>query len=134
MTYRILVTGSRSWTDEEMIEAALRDEYRRTRNLAGVNPAALFRDIVLVSGACPTGADRIAEKVWERQGLTVERHPAQWRPFGIYNPQAGKVRNAEMVALGADMCLAFIRNGSRGATHCADLAEKAGIATKRFLA
>jgi hypothetical protein len=39
-----------------------------------------------------------------------------------------------MVNLGADLVLAFIRNGSRGASHTADLAEQAGIETRRFTA
>jgi hypothetical protein len=37
-----------------------------------------------------------------------------------------------MVDLGADLCLAFIRNHSRGAAHCAAAAREAGITTHVF--
>jgi YspA, cpYpsA-related SLOG family len=48
-------------------------------------------------------------------------------------PRAGIYRNEEMVALGADLCLAFVGDDdSHGATNCCWLAEQAGIPTTRF--
>jgi len=111
---RVLVTGSRTWADETVIAAALRP--------------CLAPGTVLVSGACPHGADAIAERLWQSWGGKAERHPADWDT----GRQAGFARNAAMVALGADICLAFIRDDSPGATHAARLAEQAGIPVRRF--
>jgi hypothetical protein len=111
---RVLVTGSRTWTDKSVIRAALRGQYA---------PGA-----VLVSGACPRGADAIAERAWTQLGGTIERHPAEWRT----GRGAGFARNAAMTAAGADICLAFIRDASPGATHTAALAEQAGIPVRRY--
>lgn len=114
---RLLITGSRDWTDEVEIMSAIAS--------VAIPPESW----TLVSGACPTGADAIAEGFAEGLGLTVERHPADWNAYG---KSAGFRRNAEMVELGAEVCLAFIRNGSKGATHTANMAEKAGIETIRI--
>jgi hypothetical protein len=122
--HRVLVTGSRDWVDDLALHEALSD-YRST-----VAPAPL----VVVHGACRTGADALADAWARARGIRVERHPALWRLGGVYNPQAGLSRNRKMVELGAAVCLAFIRSGSRGATHCAKLAEEAGIPTLRYLA
>ena len=117
---RVLITGSRDWQDVVAVAAAMLQAHK------GHGPRP-----TLVSGACPTGADAIAEGVAESLGWHVERHPADWKQYG---KAAGPRRNAEMVALGADICLAFIRNGSKGASHTTRLAEDAGIHVMRFTA
>jgi hypothetical protein len=86
-------------------------------------------DVTIVHGACPTGADFIAHEWAITACLAPEEHPAQWKKHGR---SAGPRRNAEMVALGADICLAFIRSNSPGATSCATFAEQAGIPTIRI--
>lgn len=117
--FRVLVTGSRNWSEVEVVGQQMihAGDLNTTR-----------RPMLLVSGACPTGADRIAETFAEAWGWQIERHPADWSRHGR---GAGFRRNAEMVAAGADLCLAFIKDGSRGASHTADLAEHAGIPTLR---
>ncbi len=119
---RVLVTGSRDWLGAGTILDALR-----------ALPLPTCEQITVVHGGAP-GADALAGRIARRLGYQVEIHPAVWRPNGVYNPQAGLLRNRKMVELGADLCLAFIRNGSRGASHCARLAEEAGIETRRYTA
>ena len=114
--FRVLVTGSRTWTDTTAITRAL-DE------LHAVHEPRL----VVVHGACPTGADAIAHTWAHTHGVPVETHPADWST----GRSAGPARNAAMVATNPDTCLAFIRDHSTGATGCADLAEHAGIPTTR---
>lgn len=125
---RILITGSRMWgaeTDEHgILTPAAYQEYEWLREKIEYAHRE-HPDAVLVSGACPTGADFLAEHVWTFHGGEVERHPADWN--GPHGKQAGFRRNSEMVALGADVCLAFVKNNSRGASHTVDEAARAGI-------
>lgn len=115
---RILVTGSRDypwWNDV---------------NHALLHACAGATNITIVHGACPKGADMWADKFVAYQGVRCERYPAEW---SRYRNRAGPIRNRKMVELGADLCLAFIHNDSKGATHCANLAEEAGIKVWRTL-
>lgn len=113
---RLLITGSRTWESQETIGNAI---------LATLDDWALPpQDVILVSGNCPIGADYMAEQAAYKLGMEVELHPADWNKHG---KRAGFVRNAEMVDLGADRLLAFIRDESKGATMTLNLATKAGI-------
>lgn len=130
---RVLVTGSRDWADRMLIYRVLNnlcvdhqlnyppDEYGNTMP----DPAK----ITVVHGACPTGADAVADDWCIGSFFVAETHPADWKKYG---KRAGFLRNKAMVDAGADLCLAFIRNGSRGASMTARLAEDAGIPTLRY--
>jgi YspA, cpYpsA-related SLOG family len=112
--FRLLVTGSRTWHDIAAIEQAL--AMILARHPEGV---------LLIHGACPRGADAIADAYAARTpGYQVEAHPADWQRYGR---AAGYRRNGEMIALGADGCAAFISGGSPGSTSAVRLAKAAGI-------
>lgn len=117
---RLLITGSRDWTNKTEIELAIRKAIGSRSGMW-----------ILIHGACPTGADKIAADIFSREcSWPIEAYPADWLQFG---KRAGFVRNAYMVGLGADLCLAFIKNQSKGATMTANLAEEAGIETWRYI-
>ncbi len=117
MAYRALVTASRDWDDPELMWFVL-------ASVVGSH----LPDVVIIHGNYGRG-DMLADAWAVDLGLEPERHDPDWKKFGRV---AGPKRNAEMVQAGADVCLAFIRNASRGATGCADLAEAAGIKTMRY--
>ena len=123
MSYRILVTGSRDWGKPDLVYDALGTVWDHVGH----------DDITVVHGDCPSGADAQAA-LWARTFafpyLTEEAHPADWNTYG---KAAGFRRNAEMVAAGADICLAFIREHSKGASHTANLAAAHGIPVVSFL-
>jgi hypothetical protein len=83
----------------------------------------------MINGDCPDGADAIAKEIWLDQQLPIWLYPAQWDRLG---KRAGFARNKQMVEQGPDVCLAFIKDGSKGASMTAELAEQAGIRTERF--
>jgi hypothetical protein len=128
--YRILVTGSRDWDDGDLLAYQL--------GLAAGEGSRAGRRVTVVHGASPTGADAIADRLARDHGFTVEPHPADWRG----GKAAGLARNSEMVAAGADVCLAFLApcrkhasrpaHDSHGAADCAGKAEQAGIPVRRF--
>lgn len=128
---RLLITGSRTWEDYNTIA---RQISIAISNLQGKG----FTSFVIVHGNCKTGADAMAnefcnitENSFRARGidLKTETHYAEWNKHG---KAAGPIRNSKMVDLGANICLAFIKDKSKGATGCAAAAELSGIETLRF--
>ena len=124
--YRVLVTGSRTWVDLDSVWRILDGLLLPERGTLSSG-----NEIVIVHGAA-NGADALAMQWADARrddGWLVcdEPHPADWVSHGR---KAGILRNLYMVGLGADLCLAFIRDNSRGATHCATTAHMAGIETR----
>jgi hypothetical protein len=116
---RVLITGSRKWTDQHIVA-----------NILGNYPASA----VMVHGGAP-GADSIVEEGWGKR--TTEVHRPDWTDGGrysrpAYDRGAGYKRNEKMINLGAEVCIAFcIRdaggNMSNGTKHCSTKALEAGI-------
>lgn len=118
---RVLITGSRKFQSKAVIESALKI----------VCLYDGFENCRLVHGAAK-GADSLSANVAKKLGIgDIQAYPADWDRHG---KKAGYVRNAEMVALGHDVCLAFFSpdHENRGTQMCANLAEKAGITVLRF--
>lgn len=122
---RLLVTGSRAWTDAASIRRVL-DERLSAHGA-----------MVLYHGHHPAGADAVADR-WALEALdsgavvVLHRFTAEW---GRYGRRAGPIRNAEMVrafraaALDVDVAEVhgFLRGASPGTTGCLELAERAGF-------
>lgn len=132
MSCRILVTVSRSWRAWSTMRTALEKVH------------AEHPDAVLVHGDAPRG-DRDAAGMWRGLGGEVEPWPAKWGEHAPDCPlshmkertcvHAGLRRNVAMVESAPDLVLAFVdpTSTTKGAFHCAELAEDAGIPTVRYV-
>lgn len=117
--YRVLVTGSRTWTDAGVIDEQL--------DIANMTHRGR---LVVVHGDCPDGADHIAKRWAKRNGVPDEPHAADWN--GPHGKGAGFFRNQEMVDSRPDIVLSFNRMQSKGTEHCTSRAEVAGLKVLRF--
>lgn len=130
---RILITGSRDWSDDAAIGHALSAAAGDFgEHLVCHDPEfglSLNWDGITVVHGAARGADTLAARIAKAWGMRVEAHHADWKTHGR---AAGHRRNAQMVQRGAAVCLAFPLGVSRGTRGCMELAEKAGIPVRVF--
>lgn len=99
---RVLVCGSRTWTDAAAIKTAL----------WSLNPAT----DTIIHGACASGADRITHQLARERGFAIRTYSADW---DSQKRAAGPIRNREMVdslTPGRDLVLAFLAEGNSPGT------------------
>jgi hypothetical protein len=129
---RVLITGDRNWAPHDLAKQVV--ERLLTR---------YGRGILIVHGAAP-GIDWAFTRACQDLSVAQEAHAARWNELdapgavirqtkdGVrYNANAGPARNAEMVAAGAEMCIALHRRfaWSRGTKDCVRRAIAAEIPT-----
>lgn len=111
----VLITGSRDWHSLDTLKWAMANHH--------INPAHDKRPRLLLVGDA-RGADTWAKFEAYALGWDTCVFQANWKRFG---KKAGFYRNRAMVRVKPDVCLAFIRNKSKGATMTANMAHDAGI-------
>jgi hypothetical protein len=109
---KIALVGSRDYPNESAVLSKL--EQAR---------AKYGEELVVVSGACATGADAIAERCAKRLGIPLLLFPADWRTHG---KAAGPIRNQKIVDA-ADALIAFWDYGSPGTLNTISLARAKDI-------
>lgn len=108
---RLLVCGSRNWTDVDAVAERLEK----------------YLPSVIIHGGCPSGADRTAAGWAHVFQVPTEVFPANWTLNG---KAAGPIRNRQMLEEGKpDLVLAF--GTGKGTDGMVRLAEKAGIPVER---
>ena len=110
MSKRIIIAGGRDFEDYDYLLTVCRK--------------LLTRADTIISG-CANGADKLGEQFAEKNGITVERFPADWDKHG---KAAGHIRNHQM-SLQADALIAFWDGKSRGTKNMIENAHKARLET-----
>lgn len=119
--WRLLITGGRDRTDKARIWSECDKVLAIHPVLTVVHGDARPRR---ENGVRPDkSADWLAHLWCENRGVKEEAHPADWKTYGR---GAGIRRNADMVKLGADECVAFPGAGN-GTRDCMARASAAGI-------
>ncbi|OPC83050.1 hypothetical protein B4N89_20785 [Embleya scabrispora] len=145
MTYRVILTGSRWWAKPIIIRAVIGDLHDEHG-----------RNLVIAHGACPTGADALADSIAAEFGIARDPFPAYWdhcaptcprRPhrkprkagdvhhpgsLPTYCPGAGPRRNLALAQRGAKEFVAFAGPGAWGTANMIKAAREHGIPGRKW--
>jgi hypothetical protein len=118
---RVLVCGSRSWSDYKRIKEELAALH------PGIGPDDTA-DLPVVIDGDARGADKLAHQAAVELGYGTATYPADWKTHG---KRAGILRNAQMLAEGKpDLVIAFWDGSSRGTLNMIEIAQEAGVPTR----
>jgi hypothetical protein len=99
--FKILVCGSRDWTDTEEVFGILRAVANRHAGkrliLVHGGQGQWFQNIDPDKGKCPQGADLVADTVGKRLGFEIRTYPADWYQNGKLDRSQGPKRNQKML-------------------------------------
>ena len=120
---KILICGSRGWTDKKLIYDLLQEMWEDNR-------PDKWRDHIVIHGDY-RGADKLAGQAANDLGIGEVRVSAQWENYG---KRAGPYRNWWMAQLAPDVVWAFSDSWSKsvGTTNMMGVAEGLGIPVKMF--
>lgn len=111
---RVIVAGSRGFTDESYIE--------NTLDLLDILDS-FDKAPTLVCGMCPNSPDMTAHDIWTDLGYPIAEYPADWEQHGR---SAGFIRNRQM-AHNADILVAFWDGASPGTCDMIHRAIETGL-------
>lgn len=111
---RLLICGSRYWTNPDPIYSAIKQF------------AEAYPDLTIIQGGAK-GADEIAKMIAQRLKIPCETFEANW---ALHGRRAGPIRNQQMLNSGVDLCLAFHEDykNSKGTKDMLSRIHKAGVA------
>ncbi|MCL1894278.1 MAG: DUF2493 domain-containing protein, partial [Holophagaceae bacterium] len=105
---RTIIAGSRCFSEEHLIAEAVKESG--------------FQLSSVISG-CARGVDTLAINWASKNGIRVEKFPANWN---LYGKSAGYKRNKQMADV-ADALIAIWDGDSRGTKHMIDIATAKGV-------
>ncbi len=116
MTYKIIVAGSRSFSDYSLVEKTLDGFFAKE------NPDR--SEVCIISGTA-SGADRLGERYAAAHGISLIRMPAMWEKYGrAAGPKRNEAMAKEATTANKGVLFAFWDGISRGTNNMIKNAKK----------